>query len=73
VNPLGKILVLVGGIFILAGLVLLLFDRIPLLGKLPGDIVVKKKNFRIYFPIGTSVLFSIILTVILFFITQIRR
>lgn len=72
-NPPGKILAMVGGIFILAGLVLLLFDKIPLLGKLPGDIVVKKKNIRIYFPIGTSVLLSMILTLVLFFITQIRR
>jgi hypothetical protein len=72
-NPVGKILILVGGVFVLAGVALLLFDKIPLLGKLPGDMVVKKKNFRIYFPIGTSVLLSVILTVILFFITQIRR
>lgn len=72
-NPLGKILILVGGVFVIAGVVLLLFDKIPFLGKLPGDIVVRKKNFRLYFPIGTSILLSIILTVILFFVTQIRK
>jgi hypothetical protein len=72
-NPLGKLLILIGGVFVVAGVVLLLFDKIPLLGKLPGDIVVRKKNFRIYFPIGTSVLLSIILSVILFFVTQIRK
>ena len=72
-NPLGKILILVGGVFVIAGVVLLLFDKIPFMGKLPGDIVVRKKNFRLYFPIGTSILLSIILTVILFFVTQIRK
>jgi hypothetical protein len=73
VNPLGRILILIGGVFVVAGVVLLLFDKIPLLGKLPGDIVVRKKSFRLYFPIGTSILLSIILTAILFFVTQIRK
>ncbi|MEW5806507.1 MAG: DUF2905 domain-containing protein, partial [Acidobacteriota bacterium] len=43
-------LILIGSIIILFGLILLLFGKIPYLGKLPGDILIKKGNFTIYFP-----------------------
>jgi hypothetical protein len=64
-SHLGKMLILFGGIAVLIGLVLLFVDKIPFLGKLPGDIYVEKKNFTFYFPLMTSILISIILTVIL--------
>jgi hypothetical protein len=65
---LGKFL-LIAGIVIAATGVLLLFFRngIPLSGKLPGDIVIQKKNFTFYFPIATSILLSIILSLIFYF------
>ena len=48
----------------LVGLLLFLFGEIPVLGKLPGDIVVRGKNFRLYIPIATCILLSIIFTLI---------
>lgn len=58
----GKLLVLVG--LALAGLGLLMVVGIPL-GRLPGDIVVKRGNFSFYFPLATSVILSILLTLLL--------
>ncbi|PKK83305.1 MAG: DUF2905 domain-containing protein [candidate division Zixibacteria bacterium HGW-Zixibacteria-1] len=65
VNQLGKLLVIFGAMVILAGSILLFYDRIPFLGKLPGDLHFKKGNMHIYFPIVTSLVLSVILTIIL--------
>jgi len=65
-----KFLILVGLIIIGLGVLLLLFEKIPFLGKLPGDIIVKKKNFSFYFPITTSVIISIILSIILHLLSR---
>ncbi|HXX33707.1 MAG TPA: DUF2905 domain-containing protein [Thermodesulfobacteriota bacterium] len=62
---LGKTLILLGVFIILVGLFLLLGEKIPWIGRLPGDIIIRKKNFTFYFPIVTSILISIILTLFL--------
>jgi len=59
---LGKTLILLGVFIILVGLFLLLGEKIPWVGRLPGDIIIRRKNFTFYFPIVTSILISIILT-----------
>ncbi|HEY8343952.1 MAG TPA: DUF2905 domain-containing protein [Bacillota bacterium] len=61
---LGKVLVICGGVLILAGLLLYLGGRIPGLGRLPGDFMFKKGNVTVYLPLGTSLLLSIILTIL---------
>ncbi len=61
---LGKLLILLGVFIILIGIFLLIGDRIPWLGRLPGDFIVRKKNFTFYFPLATSILISIILTLL---------
>jgi uncharacterized membrane protein YidH (DUF202 family) len=63
-GPLGKMLILLGVFIILVGIFLLIGDRIPWLGRLPGDIIIRKKNFTFYFPLATSVIISIILTLL---------
>ena len=60
----GKILIVTGLIFIVVGLAFLFADKIPFLGKLPGDIYIKRERFTFYFPIATSIIISIILTII---------
>ena len=60
----GKVLVICGGVLILAGLLLYLGGRIPGLGRLPGDFMFKKGNVTVYLPFGTSLLLSIILTIL---------
>ena len=64
-NQIGKPLILFGALVVVIGVVMLFFDKIPFLGKLPGDIHVKKGNFVFYFPIVTSIILSILLTIIL--------
>jgi len=61
----GKILLVVGGTTILLGLILIFSHHIPFLGKLPGDIMVKKDGFSLYVPIVTFLLLSILLTIII--------
>jgi hypothetical protein len=60
----GKFLIIFGIIIILVGGVLLLSGKIPWLGRLPGDIIIQRKNFTFYFPLATSIILSIVLTLI---------
>lgn len=62
---LGKLLVIAGAVLVVLGVVLLLSGRIPWLGRLPGDIVVRRENFTFYFPLATSLLISVILSLLL--------
>ena len=67
---LGKLLILLGFFLALIGVLVLVAGKIPWLGKLPGDIFIQKKNFSFYFPLTTSIILSIILTLLLYFITR---
>jgi uncharacterized protein HemY len=64
----GKILIFFGAILIFLGLIFSLAGEIPYLGRLPGDVYIKKENFTFYFPITTCILISIILSVIFYLI-----
>jgi len=64
-TDLGKLFLIIGAVFLLAGLVLSLKTQIPWLGKLPGDINIKRDHFQFYFPLATCILISILLTLIL--------
>jgi uncharacterized membrane protein YkgB len=63
-GALGKMLILLGVVIIVIGLLLLVGEKIPWIGRLPGDIIIRKKNFTFYFPLATSILISIILTLL---------
>ena len=64
-QELGRFLIVLGVVIVLAGAALLLAGRLPWLGRLPGDIVVRRGNFSFYFPLATSIILSILLTLIL--------
>ncbi len=64
--PFGKLLILFGFLMILVGGLLLLAGKIPWIGRLPGDFYIQKKNFSFYFPLTTSIIISIILTLLFF-------
>lgn len=68
----GKLLIVVGVILIIAGVIIHYFHGIPFLGKLPGDIHIKRNNFSFYFPIASSILVSLVLSLILYFINKLR-
>ncbi len=61
-QELGKTLILFGVILAIVGIILVNFNKIPFLGKLPGDILIQRKNFTFYFPLATSIIISIVLT-----------
>jgi len=65
-HQIGKILIFAGIFIAVLGVFFLWGDKIPLLGKLPGDIYIKKKNFTFYFPIVTSIIISLIISFILY-------
>jgi len=64
-SSLGKSLIVIGLVLALIGVVLTLAGKIPWLGRLPGDIYVKRENFTFYFPLATSIIISVILSFIL--------
>ena len=66
----GKFLIITGAVIILLGVVLYFSDRLPSIGKLPGDIVVKRENFTFYFPLATSIILSIIVSLVLYLINK---
>jgi hypothetical protein len=74
VSDLGKLLVVMGAVAIVLGLALMLLGRtnIPL-GRLPGDIVYRGKNSTFYFPLATSILVSVVLSVVMYLIGRLRR
>ncbi|MBN2667517.1 MAG: DUF2905 domain-containing protein [Bacteroidales bacterium] len=68
---LGKILIIAGVFLVIAGLVVLLAgDKLGWIGRLPGDIRVEKENARFYFPITTMILFSVIVSLILWILRK---
>jgi Protein of unknown function (DUF2905) len=73
-NDLGRLLIGLGLVLLLAGGLLLLLGRtgIPL-GRLPGDISYRGKNVSVYFPLGTSVLVSILLSLVFYLLSRFRR
>ncbi|MFH1791948.1 MAG: DUF2905 domain-containing protein [Candidatus Omnitrophota bacterium] len=66
----GKSLILAGALLIAAGVIVLCAGRMTWLGRLPGDIIVRRENFTFYFPVTTCILASIVLTIVLFIFTK---
>ncbi|MBI4442195.1 MAG: DUF2905 domain-containing protein [Acidobacteria bacterium] len=67
---LGKFLIIAGVIFVALGVALLFTDRLPLprMGRLPGDIIYRRGNFTFHFPVVTSILLSLLLTLLFWFL-----
>ncbi|OQW48924.1 MAG: hypothetical protein A4S09_13230 [Proteobacteria bacterium SG_bin7] len=66
-QPIGKILVISGIVITVIGIILWSGERLSFLrflGRLPGDIAIEKENFKFYFPLATSILVSVVLSVI---------
>ena len=68
ITSLGKVLIVLGIALVVAGILFTFASKIPWIGRLPGDICIKKGNFTFYFPLSTCIILSIILSLILFFI-----
>ena len=70
---LGRTLVWIGGGLLALGLLFVLVGKIPGLGRLPGDILIKRENLTIYIPLGAMILGSVVLTLLLNLIARWRR
>ena len=65
-SDVGRALVIVGAVIAVVGIVLMLAGRVPWIGRLPGDIHIQRGNFTFYFPLATSLLLSVVLTLLLY-------
>ena len=63
-DEIGKWLILLGVLLVAVGAVIFLLGKVPWIGRLPGDIVIQNENFSCFFPLATSILLSIVLTIL---------
>ena len=71
---LGKLLIFLGAIILVAGIALMLLGRTNLpVGRLPGDIIYRGKHTTFYFPLATSILLSVVLSALLYLLGRFRR
>jgi hypothetical protein len=74
-NWMGKSIIIVGVILVIIGVVIVFKESIPFLkylGRLPGDITIKRENFSFHFPIVTSIVISIILSIVIYILSKFR-
>jgi hypothetical protein len=73
-SELGKLLLVLGTVLVVAGLLLVFLGKTNLpIGKLPGDIVYRGKNTTVYFPLATSILLSVLLSLVFYVIGRFKR
>lgn len=71
---LARLLIGLGLLLVLAGVVVYIFGRFGIpLGHLPGDFAWRRKNVAVYFPLGTSILLSVLLTLVLYLLMRFRK
>ena len=76
----GKLFIGIGSVMAVLGVLFLLADRVPGIGslfgwfgKLPGDISIKRDNFSLFFPLGTSLLLSVVISLLFYLVSWILR
>ncbi len=62
--PLGRLLIIAGLLLAVAGVLISVAGKVPFIGRLPGDILIKRDNFTFYFPLATCLLISLVLMII---------
>ncbi len=66
----GRSLIIIGAVIVIIGIIFTIAPKVPFLGRLPGDIFIKRDNFVFYFPLATSIIVSAILSLIFYFFTR---
>lgn len=69
----GKFLIIAGVVLVVAGVLIHFSPKMPFPGRLPGDIVIDRGNFKLYFPITTSILISVAISLILLLIHKAKQ
>ncbi len=67
-----KFIIVTGAVLVVVGLVLLFIQKTPFFGKLPGDILIKRDNFTFFFPLATSIVISVVVSLILYLIGKFK-
>ena len=67
---LGKLLIASGIVLVLVGAVVLVAGRVPWLGRLPGDIMIRRDNFTVYIPLASSLLLSVVISLLLYLLRR---
>lgn len=62
----GRIFVIIGIIFLVLGVLFIFGNKIPYFGRLPGDVVIQKKNFTFYFPITTLIVLNLLVLLLMY-------
>jgi hypothetical protein len=65
-DGLGKLLIIAGVVLVLAGVIVSAMGRVPWLGRLPGDILVRRDNFTFYFPLASCLLVSVVISLLFY-------
>ncbi len=71
-GDIAKIIILLGVFLVVIGVILLFIGKVPFLGKLPGDVLIKKEHFTFYFPLASSIIISLLISLILYLIGKPR-
>lgn len=66
----GKVIFIIGIILVVFGLILMYIKKLPVIGHLPGDIVIEKKNFTFYFPLTSSAIISLVISLIIYLLKR---
>lgn len=66
----GRTLIIAGAVLVLAGLLITVGGKLTGLGRLPGDIVIRRSNFTFYFPVMTSIVLSVLLTLVMWLVNR---
>ncbi|OGB67050.1 MAG: hypothetical protein A2Y94_10560 [Caldithrix sp. RBG_13_44_9] len=69
-QPFAKLLIIAGIVLLAIGLILLAVPKIPFIGKLPGDILIQKKNFTFYFPVVSLLILNLIIFIFLYWLKK---
>ncbi len=68
--PIGRALISVGAVILVIGVALLLAEKVPYVGRLPGDLIWKKGSFQFYFPLATCLLVSLLVSLVLWLVRK---
>jgi hypothetical protein len=71
-NPIAKMLIIGGIVLVVLGLIWQVGGRFLNFGRLPGDIVVEKENFKFYFPLATSIILSVVLSLVFYLFSKFK-
>lgn len=72
-QELGRVIIILGIVLVVLGSSIWFFGKLPFLGKLPGDIYIQKDNFSFYVPITTAILISILFSIVLTIVSNLKK